>query len=241
MLEISDYPPDGAPDLNALLVDGPSAVLVREIGPLRVDGSLADWSGPLPIAQPPGTEAERRGDHRSTDATARKTLIAARQSQVLYGGDDTKRLHRITASNASPGAVMALELLLPEGPSGDLEPVRGMVAVHIWAFEGTTLDGLHPRSKQGAAWWSRVVDPLLPGGTASRGGVRAVHFEVLTDMPGEAELRRTRAYGRIIAAPDFDSADLEIRAGHHPFYDRASGLVRLGPSRRRSLHRPPNR
>ena len=75
-----------------------------------------------------------RGGLERADETARRTLVARQQADVLYGNGDTTRLHLVsTTSVALPREVLGVELLLGP-PSPRRHPqIEGLMAIHVSA------------------------------------------------------------------------------------------------------------
>ncbi|MCA1712934.1 MAG: hypothetical protein LC789_15370 [Actinobacteria bacterium] len=222
-------------DLVGFCGTRPSAVLVREI---LLSTSLAgDWRiGPAPFLQPTNESTERRGNRRTTDADARRSLIGSQQAAVLYGAVDTSigrggrpastRKHQLSPGWTCGGMqVAAVEVLLfapiPEGAPG-AHP-NGLLAVHVAATEeplealregaARLSDAVHPSSPRGRMFWQDLADRLAPG-VSARGPLRAMSFDQL-DSAGPANTEAlARAYQRVTGAAEI-TAHLKARAERH--------------------------
>lgn len=222
-------------DIIGLCGTRPSAVLVREI---RLCDGLADgWRpGPTPFLQPTSDSAKQRGHRRTTDADARRSLIAPQQGRVLYGAVEplcpeggrpaSTRRHQLTVGWTCAGIiVVAVEVLLLD--SSVVSPRRGLasglLAVHVDAGNepvdatdrrtAALSDVLQPTSPRGELFWRDLAD-LLGSSISAVGSVRGMYFDQIEKSGSARSEALALAYLRVAGAAKID-APLRERAERH--------------------------
>lgn len=207
---------------------------MAEVRAENLDPSDPDWVvGPLPIRQGTNQTTLRRGNMPSTDAAARRTLVATQQADTLYGGAGLHRSHRVTAAaTGRMAAVLAVELLVGprEDPGGGSTP--GLVAVHLAVpnpEDDPAGDALvrhlamlascvHPGVEPAHEVWGHAQE-LLPAGVRIVPGsrVRTLGFHALTapDGAGVRQESLVAAYWMVTATAPDQRPDMASRALRH--------------------------
>jgi hypothetical protein len=210
--------------LNAVDPAAPSAVLVVPLQAPAARLAMEDgwFDGPLPVVQAVNPTSRGRGLHASTDAPARRTLIAPRQATALYGsGHDVRSLTRRRSYVGRvdlDGTIEAVAFEIWHGrPLSQMKSHwAGFLVVHVVGADdlATHLDAvaaMHARgvSLENPAW--TAISKLLPLGfeLVADSKSRVLHHLVNPDDPLVA------AYAAISAVPSARLPDLNARARRH--------------------------
>jgi len=234
MVAPTDDDPD-ALDLIGFCGTRPSAVLVREIS--LCNGWAGGWRfGPTPFLQPTNDSTERRGNRRTTDADARRSLIGPQQGTVLYGAVEASgpnggrpastRRHQMSMGWTCAGIdVVAVEVLLfaPIIVSPRRAHPNGLLAVHVGAGNepvdainrsaASLSDVLQPTSTRGELFW-RDLAGLLGSSVSAAGPVRGMYFDQIETSGSARSEALALAYQRVAGAAEIDT-HLRTRAERH--------------------------